>query len=104
MNLSYICFELFINLWIIFSSNLEHLHEATIISLIFSEWKALPKTAIFFFQVVKHTLFPEFLDATDTSLEQSMLLLRGRYLKPPKFEHIFVAVIPFSSFLLFKYF
>ena len=31
-------------------------------------------------------------------------LLGGRYQKPLKFEHIFVAVITFSPFLLYKYF
>ena len=76
MNLSHFAFELFINQWIIFSSNLEHLHEVTIIICpIFSEWKALPKMTSFFSSGMQtHTCFSGFLDASDTSLEQSMLL------------------------------
>ena len=48
----------------------------------------------------------------DEDLTLSLLLLLlvrvdedgGLHLKPPKFEHIFVAVITFFTFLLCKYF
>ena len=33
-----------------------------------------------------------------------LVKMGGLHLKPPKFEHIFVAVITFSPFLLYKYF
>ena len=57
MKLSYFTFNLFINQWMVFSCNLEHIHDVPIIlCYIFSEWKVLPKQKFIFSQDGDHTL------------------------------------------------